>query len=308
LLPQYDGNKENGMRTVVTFMFWSLSLIPNPSAPQFEYVQFDVPNAALTRPFGVNASGHIVGLYRDSSGASHGFLRAPDGTYTTLDYPGAIFTNATGINARGEIVGRWTDTAGINHVYVRSRQGLYAGFDPCVPSTRQTVAHGINDLSEITGRCFNAAGKQLGWLRHHDGTFTIFDDPSYLTADAWIATNSGLVGGDYTDLNGLVHGYLWTAVTGFLTVDVADNQTGIRGINERGDITGVYSDGISRNHGFLLRDGAFTVIDFPGSIDNGPGAGTLVINNSGLIVGGFLDANGREHGFMARTCPPPGCQ
>jgi uncharacterized membrane protein len=299
------------MRTPVIIALWWLALGPNPFAQQFQYVQLDVPNAVLTRPFGVNAAGQIVGLYRDSRGASHGFLREPDDTYTTLDYPGAIFTNATGINARGEIVGRWTDANGINHAYVRTPHGLYIGFDPavpCVPGTSPTVAHGVNDIGEIMGRCFDASVKELGWLRRRDGTFTILDDPSYLTVDAWTANNRGLVGGDYTDVAGFVHGYLWTEVTGFLTVDVANNQTGIRSINERGDVTGIYGNGVSRFHGFLLRDGVFTVIDYPGSIDNGPGAGTLVINNSGLILGGFIDANGREHGFMARECPPPGCQ
>jgi uncharacterized membrane protein len=298
------------MRIPVTIALWWLALSPNPLAPPFEYVQFDVPTGVLTRPFGVNAAGQIVGLYRDSRGASHGFLREPDDTYTTLDYPGAIFTNAAGINARGEIVGRWTDANGINRAYVRTRQGGYTSFDPalpCVAGTRPTVAHGINDIGEITGRCFDASVKELGWLRRRDGTFTILDDRDYLTVDAWTANNRGLVGGDYTDVTGLVHGYLWTDVTGFLTLDVANNQTGIRGINERGDVTGVYGNGVSRFHGFLLRDGVFTVIDYPGSIDTGLLGGTLVINNSGVIVGGFIDANGREHGFVARECPSSGC-
>ena len=298
------------MRIPVTIALWWLALGPNSLAPQFEYMQLDVPNAVFPRPFAVNAAGQIVGVYRDSRGVQHGFLREPDDTYTTLDYPNAIFTNAAGINARGEIVGRWTDANGINHPYLRTRQGRYASVDPalpCVAGTRPTVAHGINDIGEITGRCFDAAFKELGWLRYRDGTFTILDKPDYLTVDAWIANNRGLVGGDYTDVAGLVHGYLWTDVTGFLTVDVANNQTGIRGINERGDVTGIYGNGVSRYHGFLLRDGVFTVIDYPGSIDNGPGAGTLFINDSGLMVGGFIDANGREHGFIARECPPAGC-
>jgi uncharacterized membrane protein len=299
------------MPTLMIIVLCWLALGSSPRAPLFTYVQFDVPSAVLTRPFGVNEAGQIVGVYRDASGFSHGFLREPDGTYTTLDYPGAIFTNAAGINARGEIVGRWTDANGTNHAYVRARHGLYTSFDPgppCVPGNLPTVAHGINDVGEIAGRCFDASSKELGWLRHHDGSFTILDDPSYLTVDAWIANNQGVVGGDYTDRAGFVHGYLWTDVSGFLTVDVANNQTGIRVINERGDVTGIYGDGLSRYHGFLMREGVLAVIDYPGSIDNGPVGGTLVINNNGLIVGGFIDATRREHGFMARECPPSGCQ
>jgi hypothetical protein len=67
-------------------------------------------------------------------------------------------------------------------------------------------------------------------------------------------------------------------------------------MNERGDITGVYV-GSGRTHGFLLRDGVFQTIDYPGSVDTSL---TFLINNRGLMVGGFIDAGGAEHGFIAR--------
>lgn len=277
------------------------------SAQEFRFTQIDVPNARFTRPFGVNASGQIVGVFQDSSGASHGFLRNPDDAYTILDVPGAIFTNASGINARGDIVGRWTDAAHVNHLYLRTSRGDYRTFDPlapCVASTRPTVAHGMNDVRDLVGRCFDAGGKELAWLWRQDGSFSILDGPDFLTTDAWIASNRDLVAGDYSDTSHFVHGYVWTEESGIVTLDFPGNMTGIRGINERGDITGVYANVGTREHGFLLRDGVFTTVDYPGSIDDG---GTLVINEEGLIVGGFVDAAGHEHGFIARQCPPGGC-
>ena len=171
----------------------------------FQYQQFDVPGARLTRPFGVNASGAIVGLYRDASNLGHGFLRESGGTYTTIDYPGATFTNASSINARGDVVGRWTDTAGVNHGYLMTRQGTFFQIDPpapCVVTTLQTVIHGINDVRDLVGRCFDASGKQLAWMWEHDGSFRVLDDPNLVTTDAWLLTNAGEVVGDYTDASG----------------------------------------------------------------------------------------------------------
>jgi probable HAF family extracellular repeat protein len=55
--------------------------------------------------YGINASGQIVGFFRDAGLIVHGFLRVVDGSYTTLDVPGAIETVAQGVNDTGLIVG-----------------------------------------------------------------------------------------------------------------------------------------------------------------------------------------------------------
>jgi hypothetical protein len=287
-------------RPLMTTAALCLAAISTARAQDVTYEQFDVPDAWITRPFGVNASGHIVGLYRDAQNVAHGFLRSPDNSYLAIDYPGAIFTNATGINARGAIVGRWTDVGGINHGYLRTPQGHFVQIDPpapCVPTTQQTVIHGINDIGDLVGRCFDVTGKELGWFWRHEGSFRVFDDPAHESSDAWMPTNTGAVVGDYRDETLFVHGFTWSEAEGFITLDYPNSQTGVRDMNERGDITGIYAEASGRLHGFLLRDGVFETIDYPGAANGG---GTLIINNRGLMVGGFIDNNGREHGFIAR--------
>lgn len=296
------------MRALLIAFLWSAPGLTT-LALDLDFVQLDVPGAVLTRPFGANARGAIVGLYRDGLG-NHGFVRSPDGTYETIDVPGAIFTNASSTNARGDVVGRWTDGSGHHHAYLRRANGQLIRFDPpspCVVSSggNQTVPHGIDDAGDIVGRCFDSGGKELGWLWSHDGTFTILDDPAFQTTDAWMVTNEGVVVGDYSDASGFVHGYVWTSSGGFVTLDFPGDQTGLRAMNARGDVTGIYSSTGpgARTHGFLLRDGVFTTVDYPDSADGG---GTLIISDPGLFVGGFFDAGG-EHGFMATTCPASGC-
>ena len=57
------------------------------------------------------------------------------------------------------------------------------------------------------------------------------------------------------------------------------------------------------SHGFLLRNGRFTTIDFPGAV------ATVAwgINNSGQVVGAQTDSKGAMHGYVARVTPagPP---
>lgn len=44
------------------------------AAPSFQFITIDYPGATYTQAVGINASGHIVGSYRDSAGTQHAFL------------------------------------------------------------------------------------------------------------------------------------------------------------------------------------------------------------------------------------------
>jgi probable HAF family extracellular repeat protein len=48
-------------------------------------------------------------------------------------------------------------------------------------------------------------------------------------------------------------------------------------------------------HGFLLRQGEYTAIDFPGSTSTS----VFGINDDGVMVGFFSDKKGHTHGFKA---------
>jgi len=67
-------------------------------------------------------------------------------------------------------------------------------------------------------------------------------------------------------------------------------RTAIGGINPRGDIVGVYTDAVGRQHGFLLSDGTFATIDVPGALAGVDGTLPTVargISPSGKIVGQY---------------------
>lgn len=80
---------------------------------------FDYPGATLTQAWDVNARGDVVGVYRDTAGRIHGFLRSAQGEFTSIDVPNATLTRAFGINTSGDIVGTYI-AGGVQHAFVRS--------------------------------------------------------------------------------------------------------------------------------------------------------------------------------------------
>jgi PEP-CTERM motif len=58
---------------------------------------------------------------------------------------------------------------------------------------------------------------------------------------------------------------------------------------------------VAGEHGFLLQNGVFTQIDFPGAVYTEAGDS----NNRGQFVGLFGDAAGVTHGFLATPVPEP---
>ena len=172
-------------------------------------------------------------------------------TYTTIDAPGDTgLTLATDINKSGQIVGRYTDVATGN-------------------------VHG-----------FLLSG----------GTFTtITAPPAALWTRAISINNGGDIVGDYSLIdqqgNKGVHGFLLHSGT-FTSFDVPGSAgTVAEGIDTNGDIVGFYTlndgsntgTGSNNRHGFLLRNGVFTSIDFPGA----GSTETWKINDNGMILGRF---------------------
>jgi probable HAF family extracellular repeat protein len=94
-----------------------------------------------------------------------------------------------------------------------------------------------------------------------------------------------------------------TATSGFLydrgtfspplTYPGAGNFTVPNGINDRGEIVGVYQDAVPGEHSFLYKAGKYVALAYPGAKETG----AQDLNNSGQVVGDFPDAKG-THGFI----------
>jgi len=132
-----------------------------------------------TLPTCIDTAGDIAGIYADTNGLYHGFIRvASTGTITApLDSPGSatggLFpgTLPAGFNDSGVISGVYEDANGLNHAFVRSAGGTFtAPLNAPNASTTSigifpggTVAVGINDSGIVTGGYLDASGVGHGF-------------------------------------------------------------------------------------------------------------------------------------------------
>lgn len=271
------------------------------------FLSIDFPDATVTAALDINPAGEIVGRYVSAVDRNtHGFLRSKDGEFTTIDFPGAVFSVAAGINRHGDIVGQYrlpSDAPTDRHGFLLS-EGQFTTID--FLGARFINALGINARGDIVGRYCTAVPcvpeKRHGFLLS-GGEFTTIDVPGAIGTNAWKINRQGQIVGGYLGSDGKSHVYLLSEGE-FTTIDFPgafDTAPGgdNGGINSRGDIVSYYCAAApcvdnDSEHGFLLSDGEFTTIDFPG----GHGRFAFGINPCGDIVGLYGDASGTNHGFL----------
>lgn len=116
--------------------------------------------------------------------------------------------------------------------------------------------------------------------------------------------NNGQIAGWFTTSSNEMHGIVYNINSGIYTsvdVPIAKYGTEVRGINDYGQMTGVFVNDVSPNvHSFLYDGSIFTTLDIPAAGDVGFLHGTQAndINNSGQIVGFYGDNSGLTHGFL----------
>jgi hypothetical protein len=279
-----------------------------PSAG-YDFQTIDPPQAAHgTAATLINSSGDVVGFYIDANFVQHGYLLS-HGQYTTIDDPNAGTgpgqgTFVTAINASGVIGGEYIDANFVQHGFLLSH-GHYTTIDAPNAGTapgQGTISVVNNAPGVIVGTYIDANFVQHGYLLR-DGQFTTLDDPNASTGpgqgtNAQGISASGVIVGYYIDANSAAHGFQLRDGQ-YTTLDdpAADPGigTGVTGLNDHGQISGVYvANGAP--HGFLFSGGQFTTIDDP---DGVLGSGIDSVNNAGDLVGVYTDANGVIHGYLA---------
>jgi len=293
------------MRQTIRLTLFCLVVSRLLVAGDYRFVKIDVPNSTQTEAHGINARGDIVGSYIDADGVPHGFLLRK-AVFETIDVPGAAETlSARGINARGDIVGNIHDSAFNRHGYLLSH-GHFTRID--YPGAAVTLAERINNAGDITGQWIDALGNGSGFIRK-DGKFYNVSIPGGTGQTVRAAQDNGrvLVGNVFMDFDGGGHGFISRKPGTFELLDYPGLLvpcSGVRYINQRGDIVGAFANinvvdecypPFNDQHGYLLRNGEFTVLNFPES----PATDPFCINDDGVIVGRYTDRSGNTHGFKA---------
>jgi hypothetical protein len=173
--------------------------------------------------------------------------------------------------------------------------------DPHPNLPNQMLPQSINNVGEITGH-LGDEHNGTGFIRSNNGQYTEFQFPGQ--CDSFVSPCTYPMGlNDQGEIVGTA--FLQDGAQGFLrqqdgavtTLPAAPGNLAAQpnGINNGDDIVGSLSSVTAPGvHGFLLRHGEYTVIDFPGT------AFTVCtgINNSGLVTGYYSEGSGEIHGFL----------
>ncbi len=116
-----------------------------------------------------------------------------------------------------------------------------------------------------------------------DFKFTSFDFPGAVFTSGRGVNNHGEIAGSYR-VPGSPRQAMLFIKGQFIplappTPDAGFNEA--TSINDRGDVTGQWGDANGLFHGFLLKDGALTILDVPGATDTY----ALGVDDSGLVAG-----------------------
>ncbi|MGA2005758.1 MAG: hypothetical protein ABSG70_20460 [Terriglobales bacterium] len=246
------------------------------------YANIEMTGAQSTAIYGINDSKAMVGVYTNSSGATHGLLFAKK-KITNIDDPDAQTgtTTAFGINTAGDLVGAYTNGSGTVVGFSYSN-GTYTDVAPA--GSQYTNATGINDSGVITGQWFDASGNGHGYT-YSGSTFTSIDVPGATFTGCWGINNSGDLACQWGDQYGDIESALYNG-SSFTTLNVPGAYlTAAHSINKSGDIVFLWQDTYGNDHGAILNAGSYYVFDVPASY----GASTDAdgINTSGEIVGHF---------------------
>jgi len=238
-------------------------------------------------------SAALVGLVATAPAMAKGSL------YTLPLVSGSTETIAFGVADNLNITGYWLDSSGIENGFVGPADGSnYTTFDD--DGTEGTQPRGLNKKGYVTGIDDVESGEVLDYIpyeRSPDGTITdVTMDGTVLNYLVQGINKKGIFTGSYENASGVIIGYTGKkaqykkafTLPGITTTGIAG-----RGMDDKGDIVGWYTNSSGIEHGFLLSGKKATTIDNPGGTTNLEG-----INNNGEISGLYTDTSGNRHGFV----------
>lgn len=259
---------------------------------------FDYPGTGIqTRPQKINDQGDIVGVFVDSSGASHAFVLRRSGTFspplTDPNDTGAL-TEGRGINNDRLVCGDYLDGSTGNYHGFFLQGKTFTDYD--VPNSTWTIVLGLNNAGDFCGSAIVDSVQQA--FLSIGGTVTTFSVPGASNTLDYQINDNNQSCGYYIDASAIDHGlYVDADGTVHAPIDpVGSTGTVLFGNNKRDIIVGRYVDSVGITHGLVFfPPSRFLVFDYPGSSFTSLNG----INKHNQIVGRYTDNSGFDHGITA---------
>jgi uncharacterized membrane protein len=261
------------------------------------FTSIDVPGAKQTVVYGINASGDIVGSYKDANKIFHGFILS-GGVFTTVDVPGAAGVELRGIGPGGDVVGDyWTagEPAVAAHGFLLRRNGEFVPIE--FPLHAYTYPQRILPDGTILGCVHDndTMGSMFGmWIRGEKAEAILQTSSMHNGA----TPDLRIIVGSFTDLSEPAPRSMWA----YVIQDGVFTRFRLPGsvmstawdVTPEGVIVGTYRDASLKTHGFLLENGTYTTIDVPGATETRAWG----MNANGDVVGIYVDESGLTRGFL----------
>jgi hypothetical protein len=255
--------------------------------------QFQTLNDNADRTFnqllGINTQGQIAGYFGsgvpvgNQGHPNQGYLLSPqNGQYNQSGYQmdnfqNSVQTQVTGLNNNGTLVGFWSS------------------MNNPAPSDGEAP---VND--------------NFGFYKRN-GQFTKVDFPTSDNSSPPVnqllgVNNNNVAVGFYNDGAGNSHGYFYDIPSGaFHAIRVPSDVTSdaATGVNDNRDIAGFATTSAGATEGFLIKNGTFTPIMYPGA----DSTQALGVNNSDEVVGTYTMGTGNNaqtFGFTLTNRSSPG--
>jgi hypothetical protein len=292
--------------------------------PDFKFTPINILGAIATMPQGINASGDIVGRYRDGFNVSHGFLWPHNGQPVSFDVTDEVaggrvaYTDARGISPGGDIVGYYMlagDEGVAGRGFLRRRDGAFVRINPPAPHLNVYLQR-IQPDGSILG-CYHDhdTGMSMYGAVFSGGVWTAFPLPMSMTngGSPDLSVETGFTV-DMMVTPPRTRAFLRrngdpTPVLFDYDYNKSGNvsSTSAWDMNPLGAIVGNYRIATGPQHGFLLENGTFTSIEYQAAGLVGPTVTSAIgINVHGDIVGWYTDpmTNFNPRGFLATRKKP----
>ncbi|HEY1680213.1 MAG TPA: hypothetical protein VGF98_01035 [Candidatus Tumulicola sp.] len=218
-----------------------------------------IPNDSVgqgTSTGAINARGESGGIYFDSQGLIHGFIRQPNGSFVQVSPDGSVTSSVcvACINNAGTAAGDYTDSAGIGLGFIRSAAGAITTVSE--HGAVDTGLTGINNRNSVLGFFVDTNSAVWGLIRGHNKRI-VFQDPKASKTygngtQPEAISDAGAVTGFYADAQGVVHGFYRSPTGRFSEFDPQGSiYTEPYAINANGTVTGYWYDAQGANHGFI---------------------------------------------------------
>lgn len=217
----------------------------------------------------ISSSGNLaLGDYATASGGIHYFtysnglaadLPDPAGIPFNDLNPGPNYSYYTGINNSGALTGYFSADGGATTQSLLFENGVQTTFTDPLDDLGYTGAYGINASGTIVGTYASSVTRSTGFFRAADGTFTLYSVPGARNTYLFGESDNGNFFGDFNLVKGgayegfaVVNGQLIEGIEfpGTSGQDGTFPATAITGINDAGQISGVYTAADGSHHSF----------------------------------------------------------